>query len=66
MPNEFSMFAGVLMRGTVAAESHTTFLTRAQVNPLPAGPDAFGAFQTIRTFDLRDLVKMRATAVRHS
>lgn len=65
MPNEFSMFAGVLVRGTVAAQSHTAFLTGSQVNPVPADLNAFGAFQTIGTFDLRDGVKMRATAAGH-
>jgi hypothetical protein len=60
------MFTRVTIRRAVATKCHAALLARAQVKPLRADLDAFGALGVINLFDRRDRVEMRATPVGHN
>jgi hypothetical protein len=45
------VFAGVLVRRTVAAKRDATFLAGAQMHPIVADLHAFRAFAAFRPFD---------------
>ena len=51
MAGRVRVFAGVLVRRTVAAERDAAFLAGAQMNPIVADLHALRAFAALRLFD---------------
>ena len=50
VPGGASMLAGMLMRGTVAAQGHSAFLARPQMHPACGDFHTLTAFKTRRVF----------------
>jgi hypothetical protein len=67
MSTGVGVFAGVLIRGAVAAQRNSTCLTRPQMNPVTANLNAFFAFATMRLLDRlnRDRIEMRTASRTH-
>ena len=65
MLRDAGMFAGMPVRGAVAAEGHATCLARPEMNPVRADLHAFLAFAVLRLFNGRDRIEMRAASVGH-
>ena len=51
MAARIGMLGGVLIGRVVAAERHSAFLARTQMNPVAADLHAFFAFEAFRPFD---------------
>jgi hypothetical protein len=67
MSTGVGVFAGVLIRGAVAAQRNSTCLTRPQMNPVTADLYAFFAFAPMRLLDRlnRDRIEMRTASRTH-
>jgi hypothetical protein len=67
MSTGVGVFAGVLIRGAVAAQRNSTCLARPQMNPVAADLNAFFAFATMRLLDRlnRDRIQMRTASIGH-
>jgi hypothetical protein len=67
MSTGVGVFAGVLIRGAVAAQRNSTCLTRPQMNPVTANLNAFFAFATMRLLDRLNLnrIQMRTASRTH-
>jgi len=61
------MFAGVLIRGAVAAQRDSTCLARSEMHPIGTDLYAFFAFAPMRLLDRlnRNLIEMRTTSDIH-
>jgi len=59
------VFAGVPIRGAIAAERDAALLARAQMYPGGADLHTFLTFAALRLFDRSDRLDMRAGWVRH-
>jgi hypothetical protein len=59
------MFAGMLIRGAVAAQGHSAFLTRSQMHPARADLYALTTFETRRLFHLRNCGEMATVFFSH-
>jgi hypothetical protein len=57
---DFSMFACMLIRRTIAAQGYAAFLTGTQVHPTRPDFDAFLADSACRLFDISDRIDMSA------
>ena len=66
MPARAGVFAGVLIRRTVAAQGLPAFLTCSQVHPLRPDLHALNTLGAVRKFDRPDGRKMDATSVGHT
>ena len=60
------VFAGVLIRRTVAAQRYSTCLARAQMNPAGTNLYALCAFPAFRLFDRFDCIQMRTASSAHN
>ena len=58
MSTSMRMFAGMLIRRTVAAKRYSTCLACAQMNPVAADLDAFFAFTALRLLDGFNRIQM--------
>lgn len=65
MLRDAGMFAGMPVRGAVAAEGHATCLARPQMHPVAADLHTLFAFGALRVLDCFDCIQMKAAAVIH-